>query len=160
MNCRERLEQWFAAAGVPYEVVTHPPAYTAQQVASLEHRSGYEVAKVVMAAVDGKLVMLVLPAPHRVDLVKLRTALEARTTRLAEEEEFANIFPDCETGAMPPFGNLYGITVYADPALAGDPHLTFNAGTHRETMTISYGDFARLAQPRILDFSTPPVGVR
>lgn len=156
MVCRERLEELFREHGVRYEVVTHPKAYTAQDVASVEHLTGYEVAKVVMAVVDGSLVMLVLPAPHRVDLEKLKGALGVSVARLAEEDEFANLFGDCEVGAMPPFGNLYGITVDVDPALTRGPKIVFNAGSHRETMTIAYADFERLVRPQIVEFSTSP----
>ncbi len=121
MSCRERLEQLFREHGVAYEVIRHPEVFTAQEFAAVEHISGYEVAKVVMTAVDQKLVMLVLPAPNRVDLAKLQHALGASVVRLAQEREFANVFPDCEPGAMPPFGNLYGVLVYADQTLtAGD----------------------------------------
>ncbi len=156
MTCRERLEQWLNMAGVKYDVTVHPVVYTAQEVAASEHLSGYEVAKVVMAIVDGDLVMLVLPAPHRVDLAKLRSTLGAGKVRLAGEQEFANLFPDCDVGAMPPFGNLYGISVYLDPSLAGSPQIIFNAGTHRETITMPYADFERLVRPQIVDLSTEP----
>jgi Ala-tRNA(Pro) deacylase len=156
MSCRQRLEQLFATEGVRYQMITHPTAYTAQEVAAVEHVSGYRVAKVIMAAVDSALVMLVLPAPHRVDLLKLRKALGVETARLAREDEFAHVFPDCELGAMPPFGNLYGIAVYVDESLAHDPQIVFNAGSHRETMTVAYADFERLARPLIADISTAP----
>ncbi len=156
MTCRERLERWFRDERVTFEVRRHPEAYTAQRLAALEHVSGYWVAKVVMAVSDGMLVMLVLPAPCRVDLVRLKEALGAGAVRLAREEEFAHLFPDCEIGAMPPFGNLYGVPVYVDAALARDAFIVFNAGTHRETMTIAYADFERLAHPRVADFALSP----
>ncbi len=156
MTCRERLEQWLNAAGVRYDVTVHPVAYTAQEVAASEHLSGYEVAKVVMAIVDGDLVMLVLPAPHRVDLAKLRIALRAEKARLAGEQEFATLFPDCDVGAMPPFGNLYGISVYLDSSLTRNPQIIFNAGSHRETITMPYADFERLVRPQIVDLITYP----
>lgn len=150
MSCRQRLEELFAAERVPFTHKIHPEAYTAQDVASSEHISGYDVAKVVIANVDGALAMLVLPAPSRVDLDRVRSTLQARTVRLAEEGEFAGVFADCETGAMPPFGNLYQISVYCDPSLAAHPQITFNAGTHRETMTIAYKDFERLVHPTMI----------
>lgn len=156
MFCRDRLERLFAQEGVSYRVAEHSAAYTAQDVANTEHISGYDVAKVVMAVVDSRLVMLVLPAPHRVDLELVREGLRAHTARLAEEREFAEIFGDCEMGAMPPFGNLYGVEVYADPALAAHQHIIFNAGTHRATMTIAYADFVRLARPRVLELARSP----
>ncbi len=156
MDCRRRLEHWFRDERVTYELKQHPEAFTAQQVAATEHVSGYWVAKVVMAVSDGMLVMLVLPAPFRVDLVRLKEALGAGVVRLAREDEFANLFPDCEVGAMPPFGNLYGVPVYVDAALAKDPFVVFNAGSHRETLTIAYADFERLAHPQVADFAVSP----
>ena len=156
MDCRGRLERWFRDERVTYELKEHSEAFTAQQVAATEHGSGYWVAKVVMVVSAGMLVMLVLPAPFRVDLVRLKEALGAGVVRLAREDEFANLFPDCEVGAMPPFGNLYGVPVYVDAALAKDPFIVFNAGSHRETMTIAYADFERLAHPQVADFAVSP----
>src|SRR3990172_7193008 len=109
MNCKERLEAYLRENKVPFQVVHHPLAYTAQEVAAAEHVPGKMLAKVVMVFADGKLVMLALPAPYRVDLSKAAAALGAREARLAHEEEFAAAFPDCEVGAMPPFGNLYDV---------------------------------------------------
>lgn len=153
MTSRERLEKYFREQGVKYEVRSHPEVYTAQEVAAVEHVPGRLVAKVVMGMIDGKPTQLVLPAPHRVDLAKLRSALGANECRLALEEEFANLFPDCEVGAMPPFGNLYNVPVVADRSLTEDPKIVFNAGTHRETMTVAYQDFARLVSPKMVDFA-------
>jgi Ala-tRNA(Pro) deacylase len=153
MTCRDRLERLLVEQGVKYDVTAHPLAYTAQEVATVEHVSGYDVAKVVMAAVDDRLVMLVLPAPHRVDLEKVKRGLGATTVRLAREDEFAKLFPDCDLGAMPPFGNLYGIPVYVDRTLTHDPKIVFNAGSHRETMTIAYADFERLVRPEVIEFA-------
>ncbi len=156
MTCRERLEQYFRENGVRYELTTHPEVYTAQEVAAVQHVPGRLVAKVVMALVDGTLTALVLPAPNRVDFARLKSALGAREARLAREQEFAHVFPDCEVGAMPPFGNLYNVPVVVDRQLTEDPYIVFNAGTHRETMKIAYADFARLASPRVADFSVKP----
>jgi len=156
MACLDRLERLFALQGVAYRVTRHSPAYTAQDVANVEHISGYDFAKVVLAVADDTLVMLVLPAPYRVDLERLRAGLRARTVRLAEEREFADVFPDCETGAMPPFGALYGLKVYVDPGLGAHPQITFNAGSHRETMTIGFADFVRLARPTMLPLARSP----
>ena len=156
MTCRERLERYFGERGVKYQIVTHPEVYTAQEVAAVEHVSGYDVAKVVMASVDGKLVMVVLPAPHRVDLEKLKRSLGAREARLAREEEFGTVFADCEVGAMPPFGSLYGVPVYVDRALTDDPRIVFRAGTHRETMTVAFADLQRLEQPQLGEYTSRP----
>ena len=159
MGCRERLQQWFREQRVTYALTQHPEAFTAQQVAASEHISGYGVAKVVMAVSDGMLVMLVLPAPYRVDLVRLKRALGATAVRLAREDEFASLFPDCEVGAMPPFGNLYGVPVYVDVTLTNDPQIVFNAGSHRETMTVAFSDFVRLTGPQIVEFAAVPRAV-
>ncbi|MDR7482299.1 MAG: YbaK/EbsC family protein [Armatimonadota bacterium] len=156
MQCRERLERMLVEAGVPFRVQPHPLAYTAQEVAAATGMSGYDVAKVVMARVDERLIMLVLPAVYRVDLVRLKEQLRAASVRLAEESEFAYIFPDCEVGAMPPFGQLYGVPVYVDSTLTVDREIMFNAGTHRETIIIAYQDYARLVQPQVLDFIVQP----
>jgi Ala-tRNA(Pro) deacylase len=153
MTCRERLETYFREQGVKYHVQAHPEVYTAQEVAAVEHVPGRLMAKVVVAMVDGTLTALVLPAPHRVDIPKLKGALRAKEARLAREQEFATVFPDCEVGAMPPFGNLYHVPVVVDRAMTEDPTMVFNAGTHRETMTIAFADFTRLATPTVADFS-------
>ncbi|MDR5682918.1 MAG: YbaK/EbsC family protein [Armatimonadota bacterium] len=152
MTCRERLEAYFRENHVPFQVTWHPIAYTAQEVAAAEHVSGYLVAKPVMAWAGDQMVMVVLTAPQRLDLAKLQQAT-GKPTRLAEEAEFAPAFPDCEVGAQPPFGNLYGIPVYADRALEADPEIVFRCGSHRETMRIPYTDFKRLVQPTIGDFA-------
>lgn len=153
MTCRERLERYFREQGVKYEVTAHPEVYTTQEVAAVEHVPGKLVAKVVMAVVDGTIMELVLPAPHRVDLPKLRAAMGAQEARLAREEEFAKLFPDCEVGAMPPFGNLYNVPVLVDRSLGQDPRIVFSAGTHRETMTVTYQDFERLVSPKTAEFA-------
>ncbi|MDQ7858214.1 MAG: YbaK/EbsC family protein [Armatimonadota bacterium] len=156
MQGRERLEAYLREHGVRYEVTPHAEAYTAQEVAAAEHVSGRQFAKVVIAEVDGTTVMLVLPAALRVDLLRVRAALGARSARLAREEEFAPRFPDCEPGAMPPFGHLYGVPVYMDRSLAGQARLVFNACSHRETITMAGADYERLARPTIADFAAQP----
>ena len=153
MRCKERLQEYLAANGVNFESEHHRVAYTAQDVAAAEHVPGRQVAKVVVAMTDGGAVMLALPATKRVDLEKARRELGADEVRLAKEEEFAALFPDCEVGAMPPFGNLYGLPVYVDRALARVPEIVFQAGTHTETMRIRYADYERLVQPRVGDFA-------
>jgi Ala-tRNA(Pro) deacylase len=115
---------------------------------------GKQVAKVVMVLADARVVMLVVPASYRIDFPKLKTVLKAKDARLAKEEEFSNLFPDCDTGAMPPFGNMYNVPVYVDRALTEDPEIVFQAGSHRDTMKIGYTDYVRLAQPVVADFAT------
>ncbi len=152
MTCRERLESYLRAQGVRFEVAWHPLAYTAQEVAAAEHVSGYLVAKPVMARCGDRFVMAVLAAPQRLDLSKLSAAV-GEPCRLAEESEFAPLFPDCEVGAHPPFGNLYGLPVYVDRRLAEDPEIVFRCGSHRETMRVAYADFHRLVNPVVADLA-------
>lgn len=155
MTCKERLEAYLREHQVAFHEQHHITAYTAQALAAAEHVPGKMVAKVVMVLADGKQVMLVLPAPARVNFLKAAAALGASNVRLAHEEEFAATFPDCEVGAMPPFGNLYGVPVYVDKALAEDETIIFPAGTHTETMSVRYADFARLVQPTVADLASP-----
>lgn len=155
MTSRERLEQYFKENDVSFSVTPHADVYTAQEVAAVEHVPGMYVAKVVIAMVDGKPTMLVLPAPFRVEMPKLTAALRAREGRLATEDEFAGLFPDCELGAMPPFGNLYNVPVVVDRRLVDDPKIVFSAGTHRETMTIAFKDYERLVRPAVAEFAQP-----
>lgn len=155
MRGRERLESYLREQGVRYEVTPHPEAYTAQEVAAVEHVPGRMFAKVVIAEADGRHVMLVLPAAARVDLVRLRNAMGVKTARLAREEEFSSRFPDCEAGAMPPFGNLYDMPVYMDRSLVDQARLVFNACSHRETISMAGADYQRLANPTVLEFTIP-----
>ena len=153
MTCRKRLEKLFREEGVKFSVSKHAEVYSAQRVAGLLHIPGQQLAKVVMVKADGELAMLVLPAPYRLDFAKAKKVLKAKNVQLAKEEEFANLFPDCEVGAMPPFGNLYNIALYVDRALTTQPAIAFPAGSHREIMRIAYTDFERIAQPTVVDLS-------
>lgn len=153
MKCRERMEKYLRENGVGFQVETHDQAFTMQEVAAALHVPGNQVAKVVIVCADKEKVMLVLPAPYRMNVDLVRDMVEAKKVRLAKEEEFADLFPDCATGAMPPFGNLYGVPVYVDRSMAEEPDMVFRIGTHRETMKITYADFVRLAQPVVGDFS-------
>lgn len=152
MRCTERLREHLVANGVGFEFEQHRVAYTAQDLAAVEHVSGKRVAKVVVAIADGKPVMLVLPASGHVDLEKVKSELGVGDVRLAHEEEFAATFQDCEVGAMPPFGSLYGVPVYVDSSLGTAREITFPAGSHRESVRIKYSDFERLEQPRQISF--------
>jgi Ala-tRNA(Pro) deacylase len=134
---------------VKYVVITHSPAYTAQGVAGLTHISGKELAKTVIVKLDGKLVMVVVPAMLHVDLALLKKATNSQSAALASEDDFREVFPQCETGAMPPFGKLFGMPVFADESLTRDKEIAFNAGTHRELIRMSWDDFMRLAEPAI-----------
>ena len=153
MKCRERMEKFLRENSVEFKVETHDQAFTMQEVAAALHVPGNQVAKVVIVCADKEKVMLVLPAPYRMNVDLVRDMVGANKVRLAKEEEFADLFPDCATGAMPPFGNLYGVPVYVDRSMAEEPDMVFRIGTHRETMKITYADFVRLAQPVVGDFS-------
>jgi Ala-tRNA(Pro) deacylase len=153
MTCKARLEKYFRENGVPFQSMTHPVVYTAQEVAAAQHVSGHQVAKTVIGRAGAQLVMLVLPASYRVSLDKLTAVLGGGSVELAREPEFRHLFPDCEVGAMPPFGNLYNLLVYVDRSLTGVKELVFRAGTHQDTMKIAYADFARLASPIVADFA-------
>lgn len=148
-----KLKEFLDAHRVKYITLTHSPAFTAQEIAQSAHVSGREMAKTVIVALDGRMVMAVLPASHRVDLETLRAAAGAKSVMLASEEEFKYRFPDSEIGAMPPFGNLYGVDVLAAESLMADREMVFNAGSHSELIRMSVADFARLVHPRVLSFS-------
>jgi Ala-tRNA(Pro) deacylase len=148
-----KLKQLLDDRHVKYVTVRHSPAYTAQEVAASAHITGYEIAKTVMVKVNGKLAMAVLPAPMHVDLAHLQELIGADQVSLANEGEFKALFPECEPGAMPPFGGLYGMDTYVAERLAEDEYIAFNAGTHTELIRMRYRDFERLAEPKILAFA-------
>lgn len=136
-----------------YVILYHSPAYTAQGIAGLAHISGQELAKTVIVLLDGKLVMAVLPAKYHVDLMLLKKWARVKTVELATEKDFQGRFAGCETGAMPPFGNLFGVPVYAERSLDRDKEIAFNAGTHRELIRMSWEDYKRLVQPSMMSFA-------
>ncbi|KGM56416.1 prolyl-tRNA synthetase [Lysobacter arseniciresistens ZS79] len=145
-----RLHHFLDDRHVPYETLTHDRTITAQETANAAQIGSRHFAKTVMVKVDGKLAMVVMPAAYRTDMARLSRALDGATVELAGEDEFRNAFPDCELGAMPPFGNLYGIPVHADARLAGEETIAFNAGTHTDLVRMPCAEFERLAQPRML----------
>jgi Ala-tRNA(Pro) deacylase len=153
VECKDRLEGYLRENRVPFEAQHHPRVVTAQEVAASEHVPGKMLAKTVMVIADGKLTMLALPASYQVDLEKAAAALGAGEVRLAQEEEFEGTFADCEVGAMPPFGNLYDVSVWVDETLAEDETIVFRAGTHTDTMSVEYADFERLVEPTVADFA-------
>jgi Ala-tRNA(Pro) deacylase len=142
-----KLRSFLDSHNVKYMVISHSLAYTAQGVAALAHVSGKKLAKTVIVKIDGVLAMAVIPAADHVDLDRLRTITGAQSVELATEREFKNAFPDCETGAMPPFGNLYDMSVYADESLGAHEEITFSAGTHRELVRMPWEDLVRLVNP-------------
>jgi Ala-tRNA(Pro) deacylase len=149
----EKLRNFLNRHKIKYLMIRHSPAYTAQEIAASAHVSGNEMAKTVMVKVDGKMAMAVLPASHKVDFGLLKMVTGATDVELATEQEFANLFPGCELGAMPPFGNLFDMEVYAAESLAEDEEIFFNAGSHSELMKLAYRDFERLVEPRVVTLS-------
>jgi len=147
------LREFLDSHNVKYMVISHSIAYTAQGIAALVHLSGKKLAKTVIIRIDGALAMAVVPASFHVDLDLLRSAAGAQTVELATEQEFKNAFPDCETGAMPPFGNLYGMAVFIDPSLGESEDITFNAGTHRELVRMAWADMVRLVNPTVVNLT-------
>ena len=145
-----RLHNFLDQQHSSYSMVTHDRTITAHETASAAHLSRQLFAKTVMLKIDGALAMMVMPAAYRVDLTRLSRALGGRLVELAEESEFKDAFPDCEVGAMPPFGNLYGIPVFVDSRLAQQSEIAFNAGTHTDAVRMPYKEFERLAQPELL----------
>ncbi len=149
----QRLKEFLDSHNVKYVTLSHSPAYTAQEIAALMHIPGKELVKTVMVKIDGKMAMAVLPASYRVDFDLLKQAAGANRVELAGEREFKDMFPECEVGAMPPFGNLYGMEVYAAEVLAEDEEIAFNAGSHKELIRLPYKDFERLVQPKVVKFT-------
>jgi len=145
-----RLVEFLKANGVPHQIIPHPLAFTATSVAGAAHIPGKEMAKTVVVDLDGQHVLAVVPAHRRVDLERLRLATDSYYADLCEEWEFSREFPDCEPGAMPPFGNLFGLPVYVEPHLAEDAEIAFNAGNHTEVVRMAYKDFERLTRPQLV----------
>jgi Ala-tRNA(Pro) deacylase len=143
----KRLKDFLDREGVKYVSIAHSPAYTARETAQAAHVQGKEFAKTVMVKIGDRLAMAVLPASEKLDLARLQEAAGGKHVRLAAESEFDRQFPGCEPGAMPPFGNLYGMVVYVAESLAADEEIAFNAGSHAELIRMRYKDFERLVQP-------------
>ncbi|MEK6690175.1 MAG: YbaK/EbsC family protein [Nitrospirota bacterium] len=155
----KKLKEFLDQNNVKYQVAGHPEVYTAQEIAAALHVPGKELAKVVMIRSvedpthrEGRFVMTVLPASWRIDMAKLKDILKAKDMKLATEEEFKDLFPDCEVGAMPPFGNLYGFDVYVDKALSEDDEIFFQAGNHIESIKMTYEDYSKLVKPKVAEF--------
>jgi Ala-tRNA(Pro) deacylase len=150
----QKLKEFLDREKVKYVSIVHSPAYTAQEVAASAHITGRELAKTVIVELDGKMAMAVLPANRKIVLQDLREVTGCDEVKFASEDEFRQQFPDCETGAMPPFGNLYGMDVYLAESLTENDQIAFNAGSHTEVMKIGMHDFERLVQPRVVSFTT------
>lgn len=156
----QRLREFLDKNNVRYVVITHSRAYTAAGTAAITHIPGNELAKTVMVRVDDQLAMAVIPASRHLDLNALRGAVGAKGVSLVSEKEFENSFPDCEIGAMPPFGLLYDLPVYLDEKLSRDLEIAFNAGSHRELVRLAYKDFERLQHPMVVPIATSSAAER
>jgi Ala-tRNA(Pro) deacylase len=149
------LQSTLDELGITYRVLNHPTAYTAQELAEKEHVPGRQVVKGVVIEADGQFVMCALPACYRIDLDELKIQLNARQVRLADENTLGRLFKDCELGAEPPIGRLYGLPTLMDESLCADNHVTFQAGSHREAVTMSLAEYRRLAMPEMAHFGRP-----
>jgi len=150
-----RLKKFLDNSLVAYEVLTHLVAFTAQQLAAVQHVKGKQLAKVVVARSGSEFIMIVLPAPYHVELQRARAATGRQDLEIAHESEFASLFAGCEQGAMPPFGNLYNVPVWVDESLAQDEEIVFNACTHTQAIKMKYSDFARLVRPTVAILRMP-----
>jgi Ala-tRNA(Pro) deacylase len=149
----QRLKDFLDEHQVKYVVISHSRAFTTQEIAAATHIPGKELAKTVIVDIDGKTAMAVLPGSQNVDLALLRDALGAERVTLAKEAAFKDRFPECDVGAMPPFGNLYGMPVYVADSLTEDEEIAFNAGSHTQLVKMAYRDFERLVQPEVMRFA-------
>lgn len=149
-----RLKDFLDDQQIKYVTIQHSMAYTAQEIAAKAHIPGKELAKTVIVKIDGKNAMAVLPASYRINLGRLKQVCKASQVELASEEDFRDLFPGCETGAMPPFGNLYNMDVYVENSLVDEEDIAFNAGSHTELIKLSYQDFEKLVHPKTASFTT------
>ncbi len=149
-----KLKEFLDSHNIKFVTISHSQAFTAQQIAAIAHIPGKELAKTVMVKIDGKMAMAVLPASYKVNFGLLKKAAVAKRVELASEQEFKDMFPECEVGAMPPFGNLYGMEVYVAESLAEDEEIAFNAGSHTELIRVSYKDFETHVKPKVVKFSS------
>lgn len=147
-----KLKEFLNSQKVKYVSISHSPAFTAMEVAASAHVAGKELAKTVIVKVDGKMAMVVIPATSRVDFDILKRQIGAQHVELAAEREFRDKFPECELGAMPPFGNLYGMQLFVSESLAQEEELAFSAGSHNELIRLKYEDFERLTKPTMVNF--------
>lgn len=149
----QKLRDFLDDANIQYESISHQPTETARQTAKAVKMDDKDIAKIVMVRVDGKMTMVVLPASHKIHFNMLERELRARNIELATEDEFKELFPECEVGAMPPFGNLYDLDVIVADALTKDETIAFNAGTHNEVIRMAYKDFESITNPKVASFT-------
>ncbi len=146
----DRVRSLLDSKGVKYAVIQHSPAFTAHEIAASAHIHGKELAKTVIVKIADRMAMVVLPASKRVSIDELQRVVGVANIRLAHEQEFDALFPDCEPGAMPPFGELYNMDVYVHEALTQDKMIAFNAGSHTELVQMAYSDFEKMVRPKVL----------
>jgi Ala-tRNA(Pro) deacylase len=152
-RCKMRVIEFLDESGIKYEVTEHKPAFTAQHMAAEEHEPGKYVAKPVIVEADGKHIMCVLSACYKIDMGKLKKQLGAKSLEFVQENEMNKMFPDCDLGAEPPFGNLYDLPTVIDKALENDDHILFQAGTHEKAIKMSMKDYRKIVEPKVLEFS-------
>jgi Ala-tRNA(Pro) deacylase len=155
MAISARVRDYLESHQVQYETLPHPQAFEAREAAQTLHLAKKQFAKAILFHADGRQVMAVLPASHRLSVHQLRDALGVKHLEMVPEKELAMLCSDCELGAFPPFGDLYGMEVWADHSLAGSPDIVFNAGSHTEAVRIAYADYVKLARPRTARFAEP-----
>jgi len=147
------VQEFLRRANVAYSVLPHAPAYSAQGEAAVTHTPGRDWAKAVVCFADGEPIQAVVPADRMVDLDQLAMLAGAGTLRLAREDELTWLYPECERGAMPPLGPLYKQRVFVDQALAVEPRIVFDAGTHGDAIAMQFADFAAITKPIVGRFS-------
>jgi len=149
----KKLKDYLDSNNIKYVVISHSPAYTAMRTAQHAHIPGIELAKTVMVKIDGSMTMIVLPSSYKIDFELLKKLSGAKKIELASEQEFKTVFPYCEVGAMPPFGNMYNLEVYVAESLSHDKEIAFAAGLHSEVIKMDYNDFKRLVNPKVIKVS-------
>jgi len=152
----KKLVEYLDSQNIRYKKITHSEAFTAQEIAASAHLPGKELAKTVMVKIDGNMAMAVMPASYKVNLDLLRKESHSSRVDLAKEDEFQEMFPQCEIGAMPPFGNLYEMPVFVSEKLAEDEYIAFNAGSHTELIQLSFKDYKNLVNPKIVKIAIRP----
>ncbi len=148
-----RVTEFLDQAGVNYEICEHVPVFSAQGLAAIEHEHGKYVAKPVIVRADNRYIMCVLPAPRKVGLHRLKEQLDAESVELADEDEIGALFPDCELGAEPPFGNLYELSTVIEKSLEDDDHILFQAGSHAKALRMDMADYRAVVHPKVLEFT-------
>ncbi len=153
MAIPQRIRDFLDSQNVFYETIHHSQAFTAQEVAHSLHVSGKKCVKAVVAEGDHKTVIVVMPASHRLNFQELKSAMKVKQLEMLVEGELVGLFPDCDIGAIPPIGNLYGIDVWVDRAVASTEKIVFCAGTHEDCIRMRYSDFAKMTRPFVAHFS-------